>query len=183
MQCIGQFVSHHNTNRPAGKRDPPPPDARTISFLPSFLLGKTTKGFVVTGASRHDVAQLDHVLRVIMVKRKTPTIGRSKHLCADARYRGQPALEIIKSLGYIAHVVDRRKEADAKRRDPTKKARRWVVEGCHQLVQPIQQAPRWPPKLPTSGHPKFPHPERSFVALNHIAAAIIAFRKVKLFVN
>ena len=86
---------------------------------------------VVTGANRHDVTQLDEVLRAIMVKRKTPSLRRSKHLCADNGYRGWRALEIIESHGYIPHVVGRRTEAEAKRRDPTKKARRWVVEVCH----------------------------------------------------
>jgi hypothetical protein len=75
---------------------------------------------VVTGANQHDVTQLDAVLQAIMVKRKTPSIRRSKHLCADAGYRGRRALEIIESHGYIAHVVGRRKEAQAKQRDPTK---------------------------------------------------------------
>jgi hypothetical protein len=40
-------------------------------------------------------------------------------------------LAIIESHGYIPHVVSRGKEVDAKRRNPTKKARRWVVEVCH----------------------------------------------------
>ena len=81
--------------------------------------------FIVTGANVNDVTQLDAVLAAIMVKRRTPAARRSKHLCADAGYRGKQALHTIESHGYIAHVVDRRKEADAKRRDPTKKARRW----------------------------------------------------------
>ena len=112
---------------------------------------------VVTGANRHDVTQLDKVLQAIMVKRKTPTIRRSKHLCADAGYRGQPALQIIKSHGYIPHVVGRRKEADAKRRDPTKKARRWVVEVCHSWFNRFRKLLVRYEKL-----------ERSFVALNHL---------------
>ena len=83
---------------------------------------------VVTGANKHDVTQLDAVLQAIMVKRKTPSIRRSKHLCADAGYRGWRALEAIESHGYIPHVVSRPKEAAAKRRNPAKKARRWEVE-------------------------------------------------------
>ena len=127
---------------------------------------------VVTGANRHDVTQLDVVLKAIMVKRKTPSMRRSKHLCADAGYRGQRALEIIESHGYIPHVVDRRKEADAKRRDPMKKARRWVVEVCHRWFNRFRKLLVRYEKL-----------EPSFVALSHIAAAIIAFRTVTLTVN
>jgi IS5 family transposase len=127
---------------------------------------------VVTGANRHDVTQLEAVLAAIVVKRKTPTTRRSKHLCADAGYRGKRALQIIESHGYIPHVVDRRKEADIKRRDPRKKARRWVVEVCHSWFNRFRKLLVRYEKL-----------ERSFVALNHIAAAIIAFRKVPLSIN
>ena len=81
-------------------------------------------------------------------------------------------MEIIESHGYIAHVVDRRKEADVKRRDPTKKARRFVVEVSHSWFYRFRKLLVRYEKL-----------ERSFVALNHIAAAIIALRKVKLTVN
>jgi len=126
----------------------------------------------VTGANRHDVTQLDAVLQAIMVKRKTPSKRRSKHLCADAGYRGQPALEVIAAHGYIAHVVSRTKEAQAKRRDPTKKARRWVVEVAHSWFNRFRKLLVRYEKL-----------ERSFVALNHIAAAIIAFRKVSSTIN
>ena len=97
---------------------------------------------------------------------------RSKHLCADAGHRGQRALEVIESHGYIAHVVDRGKKAQAKRRDPTWKARGSVVEVCHSWLNRFRKSLVRYEKL-----------ERSFVALNHIAAAIIAFRKVKLTVN
>ena len=107
-----------------------------------------------------------------MVKRKASSTRRSKHLCDDAGCRGRPALRIIEGHGYIPHVVDRSKEADAKRRDPTRKARRWVVEVCHSWLNRFRKLLVRYEKL-----------ERSFVALNHIAAAIIAFRKVRLTVN
>lgn len=127
---------------------------------------------VVTGANVHDVTQIGEVLQAIMVKRNQPPIRRSKHLCADAGYRGQGALALIESHGYIAHVVDRRKEADAKQRDPAKKARRWVVEVCHSWFNRFRKLLVRYEKL-----------ERSFLALNHLAASIIAFRKVKLKIN
>ncbi len=107
-----------------------------------------------------------------MIKRKLPSTRRTKHLCADAGYRGRRASEIIASHGYIAHVVDRRTEAQAKLRDPTQTARRWVVEVCHSWFNRFRKLLVRYEKL-----------ERSFLALNHIAAAIIAFRKVALKVN
>jgi len=127
---------------------------------------------IVTGANVNDLTKLDAVLSAIVVKREQPAVRRSKHLCADAGYRGRRALEIIESHGYIAHVVGRSTEADAKRRNPAKKARRWVVEVCHSWFNRFRKLLVRYEKL-----------ARSFVALNHIAAAIIAFRKVKLTVN
>jgi transposase len=127
---------------------------------------------VVTGANVNDGKRLDEVLSSIVIKRERPPTRRSKHLCADAGYRSAANLRTIEDHGYIPHVVDRRKEADVKRRDPKKKARRWVVEVCHSWFNRFRKLLVRYEKL-----------ERSFVALNHLAAAIIAFRKVPLSVN
>jgi transposase len=128
--------------------------------------------FIVTGANRHDVSQLDTVLSSIMVKRKAPPKRRSKHLCLDAAYAGHAAAQVIESHGYISHVASRRQESDAKRRHPGKKARRWVVEVCHSWFNRFRKLLVRYEKL-----------ERSFIALNHLAAGIIAFRKVRLKIN
>ncbi|MFN9707767.1 MAG: IS5 family transposase, partial [Burkholderiales bacterium] len=127
---------------------------------------------VVTGANVHDCKRLDEVLTAIVVKRKDPPHRRNKHLCADAGYRGAEHLRTIEDHGYIPHVVDRRTEADIKRRNPKKKARRWVVEVCHSWFNRFR-------KLLV----RYEQLERSFLALNHLAAAIIAFRRVPLSVN
>ena len=123
----------------------------------------------MTAANRHDVTQLDAVRAGMMVRRKTPPKRRSKHLYANAGYRGQAALKVIEAHGYIAHVVSRHKETEAKRRDPTRKARRWVVEVCHSWFSRFRKLQVRSEKL-----------ECSFLALNHLAAAVIAFRNVKL---
>jgi putative transposase len=67
------------------------------------------------------------------------------------------------------HVVDRHQESIAKQRQPGKKALRWVVEVCRS----------WPNRLrkPLERYEKL---ESSFMALNPLAAAMIAFRKVPL---
>lgn len=127
----------------------------------------------MTGANVNDGKRLDEVLGAMVVKRESPQFRRSKHLCADAGYRSAQNLGIIAQHGYIAHVVDRRQEAEIKRRrDPKKKARRWVVEVCHGWFNRFRKLLVRYEKL-----------ERSFVALNHLAAAIIALRKVPLKVN
>lgn len=127
---------------------------------------------IVTGANVNDGKRMDEVLNALVVKRKRTAHRRSKHLCADAGYRSAECFRSIDAHGYIAHVVDRRKEMDDKRRDPRKKARRWVVEVCHSWFNRFRKLLVRYEKL-----------ERSFLALNHLAAAIIAFRKVPLNVN
>ena len=127
---------------------------------------------VVTGAHRHDVSQLEAVLDGIVVKRPHPPLRRNKHLCADAGYTGAPALDIIERHGYIPHVKGRGQEANELKLDPRKKARRWVVEVTHSWFNRFRKLLVRYEKL-----------DRSFLALNHLAASIMAFRKIKLAVN
>lgn len=127
---------------------------------------------IVTGANVNDGKRIDEVLSAVQVQRDPTPVRRSKHLCADAGYRGADYLRIMQAHGYIPHVVDRRTEANRKRRDPKKKARRWVVEVCHGWFNRFRKLLVRYEKL-----------ERSFLALNHLAAAIIAFRKVPQDVN
>ena len=90
----------------------------------------------------------------------------------DAGYRGAPAMKSILAHGYIPHVKGRAQEAKALKRHPAKRARRWIVEVAHSWFNRFRKLLVRYEKL-----------ERSFVALNHLAAAIIAFRKVPLAVN
>lgn len=77
---------------------------------------------------------------------------------------------IIKNLKCnpaAARCMDyRRQEADYK------KARHWMVEVCHNWFNRFRKL--------LVRHEKL---ERSFLALNHLAAAIIAFRKIQLAIN
>lgn len=127
---------------------------------------------IVTAANVNDGKRIDEVLGALVVKRERTPLRRGKHLCADAGYRGADSIRSMKAHGYIPHVVDRRKEADIKRRNPANKARRWVVEVCHSGFNRFRKLLVRYEKL-----------ERSFVALNHLAAAIIVFRKVPVKVN
>ena len=127
---------------------------------------------IVTGANRHDVSQLTTVLDAIVVQRLSPPERRSKHLCADAGYTGTTARATIDEHGYIGHVKGRGQEAKEKRRHPTKRARRWIVEVAHSWFNRFRKLLVRYEKL-----------ECSFLGLNHLAAAIIAFRKIPLAIN
>jgi len=126
----------------------------------------------VTEADIDDGKRIDAVLRAIVVQRKRTPLRRSQHLRADAGYRRADNLRIIETHGYIPHVVGRHQEIDRKRRDPKDKARRWVVEVAHSWFNRFRKLlARYEKRV------------RRFLALNHLAAAIIAFRKVPLKVN
>lgn len=70
------------------------------------------------------------------------------------------------------HVKGRGQEAGELKRDPRKKARRWIVEVAHSWFNRFRKLLMRYEKL-----------DRSFLALNHLAAAVMAFRKIKLDVN
>lgn len=127
---------------------------------------------IVTGANRHDVTQLEAVLDAVQVQRPAPPQRRHKHLCADSGYRGAPALLTIELHGYIPHVQGRGDEARALRKHPGKRARRWVVEVAHSWFNRFR-------KLLV----RYEKRADSFLGLNYLAAAIIAFRKVPITPN
>ena len=81
-------------------------------------------------------------------------------------------MAIIEKHGYIPHVKGRGQEAGELKRDPRKKARRGIVKVAHGWFNRFRKL--------LVRHEKL---ERSFLALNHLAASIMAFRKIKLKVN
>jgi len=107
-----------------------------------------------------------------MIKREGPAARRSKHLCLDAGYPGQPALEIILRHDYIPHVASRTQEKKTKQLYPGREARHKIVEVRHSWFNRFRKLLVRYEKL-----------ERSSLALNHLAAGIIALRKVHLKIN
>ena len=121
---------------------------------------------VVAGANRHDCMLLEPTLDSIVVERPLPQ-DMTQNLCADAGYKGAPARKVIEERGYVAHIKERREEADDIKNIPGVKARRWVVERTHSWMN------RWR-KLLVS----FEKTEASYVGLLSLAAALICWRQV-----
>lgn len=127
---------------------------------------------IVTAANRHDVTQLEEVLARQKMKHRPTAIRRNQHLCADAGYRGEPALAVMARERYIPHVQSRAWEMRQRRRNPHQRAQRWIVEVAHSWFNRFRKLLVRYEKL-----------ERSYLALHHLAAAIIVFRKVPMKVN
>jgi transposase len=89
-----------------------------------------------------------------------------QHLCADKGYSGEPALQAITARDYIPHVKQRGEEIQEKNVNPNYKARRWVVEVSHSWFNRFRKLLVRYEKL-----------TETYMALLHMAAAIIAFRK------
>lgn len=123
---------------------------------------------VVTGANRHDVTQLAALLqgRVVEPPVDDTDTAPTQNLCADAAYTGQPAETTMRENGYIPHVRSRHDEKVSKEQHPDYKARRWVVEVCHSWFNRFR-------KLLV----RYEKTLQSSLALHHLAAAIIVFRR------
>lgn len=118
---------------------------------------------VVTGANKHDVSQLELVLDEIIIDRPEDI---EQNLCADKGFTGEPARCSIEARDYIPHVKCRGEEIYEKKTNPGYKARRWVVEVTHSWFNRFRKLLVRYEKLTAT-----------YMALLHLAAAIIAFRK------
>ena len=81
---------------------------------------------VVTGANRHDVTQIEPVLKNRIRKPRGRT---QQNLCADAGYSGKKSENIMRAYHYTPHIRPRGEEKIAIQHGF--KARRWIVEVVH----------------------------------------------------
>ena len=123
---------------------------------------------VVTGANRHDVSQLAALLqgRVVEPSVVVNSSAPTENLCADAAYTGQPAETTMQENGYVPHVRSRYEEKVNKQQHPDYRPRRWVVEVSHSWFNRFR-------KLLV----RYEKTLQSSLALHHLAAAIIVFRR------
>jgi putative transposase len=120
---------------------------------------------VACGANRHDVTQLEPLLDSIVVPELRPT--HEVHLCVDKGYTGAPANGVMCDRDYTPHVPVKEEERTIVLNDPSHRPRRWVVEVTHSWFKRFR-------KLLV----RYEKTAASFVALLHLAAAVICWRQV-----
>ena len=125
---------------------------------------------IVTAANRHDITQLVPTLDAVVITRPEVTPRARQHLCADAGFVGRQARHDMIERHYTPHVRSRGAERKAKAKGS--RARRWVVEVAHSWFVRFR-------KLLV----RYEKTHRAYMALNMLAAAIIAFRHVTAKVN
>ncbi len=120
---------------------------------------------VVSGANVHDQRELKALLTGIVVRRPRPRRYRPQTLCLDKGYDSDACRRILCHLGYRDGTKCRGEEQKEKRRDPRKRARRWVVERTHSWMT------NWRKILV-----RYERKVANYLALLCIAAAVTAFR-------
>jgi transposase len=126
-------------------------------------------GLVLDGANRHDMKLVRSTLESVVVDRPQPTDNQPHGLCLDTGYDYDEVRAIVTEFGYTAHIRSRRDEAQARKRDASKKARRWVVERSHRWLNRFRRIlVRWDKKA------------EHYLAFLHFACALIAWRAAGL---
>lgn len=118
---------------------------------------------VVNGANRHDSISLEPLLTGTVVEPKEGDIPRN--LCLDAAYVGKE--DVVKANGFAPHIRPRGEEKKLIEKDPTFKARRWVVELAHSWFNRFRKLV-----------PRYEKTDLSYLALNALAAAMIVLNKI-----
>jgi putative transposase len=126
-------------------------------------------GVAVAGANRPDMKMVEETLESIPIEQPVPTPERPQNLCLDAGCDYKDVRKTINAWGYTAHIRPRHDEAHLKLQIPGFRARRWVVERTHSWMNRFRRLLiRWEKK------------SENYLALVHLACAIIAFRAAGL---
>jgi putative transposase len=127
-------------------------------------------GLAVAGANRPDMKLVEATLASLPIKRPQVTTKRPQHLCLDAGSDYPAVHELVAAWGFTAHIRLRQADADAPKRIPGYRARRWVVERTHSWMNRFRRLLiRWEKKV------------ENYVALLHFACAWITFRAAGVF--
>ena len=116
---------------------------------------------MISGANVHDIKHLEELLDCKLLSAPKKQI---ENLCLDAGYRG-----VHKRMGkctYTLHIRSRGKEKQLIEQKNDFKARRWIVEVVHSWFNRFRKI-----------LVRFEKKAKNYLALLHIAAAIICFRK------
>lgn len=100
------------------------------------------------------------------IARPIPTDTSPQRLCLDRGYDSRSVHEFAVSQRFEPHIHSRGEELAQKLRNPSWRARRWVVEACHSWLNRNRALLiRWSKK------------DKNHLALMMLASGLIAFKK------
>lgn len=109
---------------------------------------------------------LEATLGSCPIGRPIPTDAAPQGLCLDKGYDYQAVRDLVAEQHFTAHIRTRGEELQEKVRDPSWRARRWVVEATHSWMNRWRSVLiRWSKK-----------PE-NHDAMLHLSAGLIAMKK------
>lgn len=124
----------------------------------------------MAGANRNDFKLLEETLQSFARAKPKPTRTRPQHMLLDKGYDYAEVRAILQAHGLIAHIRSRGEEAAAKKKQPGKKARRWVVERTHSWFNRFRSIlTRWAKK------------EQNYLGMLYFVCGLIAHRAALLF--
>ena len=124
----------------------------------------------VAGANRNDFKLLAETLQSFAHRKPEPTAAKPQHMLLDKGYDYAEVRAILQAHGLIAHIRSRGEEAKDKKRQPGKKARRWVVERTHCWMNRFRSIlTRWCKK------------ERNYLGMLYFVCGLISYRAAGLF--
>lgn len=98
---------------------------------------------VVSAANVHDINLVEETLDAL----QTGKPGARLHLCLDNGYKAEWLEQELKARRYIPHIQGRKTELESLKKEPGKKARRWVVERTHSWLNRYRRLlTRWEKK-------------------------------------
>ena len=111
---------------------------------------------------------LEATLASTPIARPIPTEQTPQGLCLDRGYDYDQIRELAVKQRFEPHIRARGEELAAKVRDPSWRARRWVVEACHSWLNRNRGILiRWSKK------------DENHFALLQLASGLIAFKKAR----
>ena len=126
-------------------------------------------GVAIDGANTHDIKLFLDTLLSVPIDWPDATAEAPQHMCLDAAYDATWLKQQLLDWDLVPHVVSRGAEKKAKRKNPNKKARRWVVERLHSWLNRFRRIlVRWEKKV------------QNFQAMLHFAFSLILFRSARL---
>jgi putative transposase len=119
------------------------------------------------GANRND-HKLKPTLDSIPIERPEPTEQAPQGICLDKAYDNNDVRELASEYDLTPHIRARGEEIEERERNPTWRARRWVVEACHSWLNRNRAIlTRWSKK------------DDNHLALLQLASGLIAFKKAR----
>jgi putative transposase len=122
-------------------------------------------GLVVCGANVHDKRLVKETIESIPMDRPEPTKKRPQNMCQDKGYDYPDVRQLVAQYGYTAHIPTRGTDPTKRKKLPSYRARRWVVERTHSWFNRFRRLQiRWEKKV------------ANFKAFLHFACAWVTYR-------